>query len=90
MNCPYCNKPLYHPIGKPTLSCQNWDCMATDNIIGNHSAWEKIIQLKSQLDIAVDALKWIDETYKLGQELETDMWAKCQYALEQINQKENQ
>lgn len=59
MNCPYCNKPLYHPIGKPTLSCQNWGCMETDNIIGNHSAWEKIIQLKSQLDIAMTCLNGV-------------------------------
>ena len=41
---------------------------------------------KKKLDIAVDALKWIDETYELGQELETDIRAKCQYALEQIKE----
>ncbi len=39
---------------------------------------------RKALDVAVDTLKWIDETYESGQELETDIWAKCQYALEQI------
>lgn len=58
LKCPFCNKPLYHPIGKPTLSCANWNCMETDNIIGNHSAWEKIIELKSQLD---KAKWWLNE-----------------------------
>lgn len=52
MKCPFCNKELYHPIGKPTLSCQNWDCAETDNIIGNHSAWEMIAELKKKLENA--------------------------------------
>ena len=43
---------------------------------------------QERLKIAVDALKWINETYKLGQELETDICAKCQYTLEQIKEQQ--
>lgn len=83
MNCPYCNKPLYHPTGKPTLSCANWNCMETDRIIGNHSAWEKIIELKSQLDKAKWWLNEIVENHRCTPISTAEMALKEITAMEQ-------
>lgn len=62
--CPFCGKSLWHPIGKPTWSCQNWDCLAFDNMIGNHTIWEKLIQSQKDLEIARKALEEIKENYE--------------------------
>ena len=59
LKCPFCGKPLWRPIGKPTWSCQNWDCLASDNMIGNHTIWEKLIQSQEDLEIARNVLKEI-------------------------------
>ena len=39
---------------------------------------------RKALEIAVDALKWIDETYNLGMGYEAAIMEKCELALEQI------
>lgn len=57
LKCPFCGKPLWRPIGKPTWSCQNWDCLASDNMIGNHTIWEKLIQSQEDLEVARKALE---------------------------------
>lgn len=92
MKCPYCNKEMWHPIGKPTWSCQNWDCMESEGMIGNHVLWQALIDTKKKLDIVVSALKKLS----LGNipslpDDETLALAMCNYArdtLEQINGKE--
>ena len=40
---------------------------------------------RKALDVAADALKWIDETYELGMGYEAAIREKCQFTLEQIN-----
>lgn len=64
MKCPYCNQEMYHPVGKPTWSCQNWDCIASDNMIGNRSLWEALIRTKKQLDKAKWWLNEIVESHR--------------------------
>lgn len=39
---------------------------------------------RKALEIAVDALKWIAETFNLGVQYETPIVEKCEIALEQI------
>ena len=59
MKCPYCNKEMWHPIGKPTWSCQNWDCMESEGMIGNHVLWQALIDTKKKLDRYENALTFI-------------------------------
>ena len=63
LKCPFCGKLLWHPIGKPTWSCQNWDCLASDNMIGNHTIWEKLIQSQEDLEVARKALEDITKEH---------------------------
>lgn len=63
LKCPFCGKPLWRPIGKPTWSCQNWDCLASDNMIGNHTIWEKLIQSQEDLEVARKALEDITKEH---------------------------
>ena len=63
-----------------------------DDISGKHEKLLKHIavrsnreqELRNKLDIAVDALKWILETYNLGMGYEAAIMEKCEFALEQI------
>ena len=41
-------------------------------------------KMQKALDVAVDALKWINETYELGMGYEAEIKGKCESAIEQI------
>jgi hypothetical protein len=71
LKCPFCNKPL-----QPTLRqsdeywCENYDCSGTNiEWVGSKKLWQELIRTKkqlvtkcNQLEIAVDALKYIRRT----------------------------
>ena len=89
MKCPFCQQELDYDdlLG----SCINEDCEESFDMVGTESLWRKVIDLKQEIDrtrkaleIAVDALKWIDETYNLGMGYEAAIMEKCELALEQI------
>lgn len=44
----------------------------------------KLERTRKALDVAVDALKWIHETYNLGMGYEAAIMEKCEFALDQI------
>ena len=93
MKCPYCNKEMWHPIGKPTLSCQNWSCMESEGMIGNHVLWQALIDTKKKLDLAIKHLEGIRGYDKNGKPMTgvISCWIDCDElakALEQINKKE--
>lgn len=47
---------------------------------------QELTKTKQALDVALETISWINETYEMGLELETDIKAKCEYALDQIKQ----
>ena len=57
MKCPFCGKQMYHPVGKATWSCQNWDCLKSEGMIGNHVLWQELIRTRKALDVAKLILK---------------------------------
>lgn len=59
--------------------CSEWEKQALD-----YKA--ELTKTKRALDVAVDALKWIDETYNLGMGYEAVIMEKCEISLEQIKQ----
>ncbi len=84
--CPFCGKPLQptHRI-EDEYFCENYDCPQTSiTWVGTSSLWKALADTKKKLDIAVDALKWIHETYNLGMGYEAAIMEKCEFALEQI------
>lgn len=84
MKCPFCGKQMYHPVGKATWSCQNWDCLKSEGMIGNHVLWQELIRTRKALEIAKDTFNWIDEAYQTGQETEAEIWGKVQLAAQEI------
>lgn len=66
MKCPFCGKQMYHPVGKATWSCQNWDCLKSEGMIGNHVLWQELIDTRKALETAVDALKYANKCIKGG------------------------
>lgn len=83
--CPFCNKEMWHPIGKPTWSCQNWDCMESEGMIGNHVLWQALIDTKKKLDIALKELKASDKYYQ-----DDECIKEAIKKIEKINGKEKQ
>ena len=57
MKCPFCGKQMYHPVGKATWSCQNWDCLKSEGMIGNHVLWQELIRTRKALDYAIERLE---------------------------------
>ena len=84
--CLFCNKPLQPTLRRPDeYWCENYDCPQTNiTWVGTSSLWKALADTKKKLDIAVNAIKWIDETYELGMGYEAAIREKCQYTLEQI------
>lgn len=93
MKCPYCNKEIISDLclmfdkkdkdytnGRQIYKCNK--C----GLFGNKKLWKELIKTKQALDVAVDALKWIDETYNLGMGYEAVIMEKCEISLEQIKQ----
>lgn len=61
--CPFCNKPLQptHRI-EDEYFCENYDCPQTSiTWIGTSSLWKAFADTKKKLDVAVDALKEIQD-----------------------------
>lgn len=56
-----------------------------DSAIKNEKLKQELVRTKKALDIAEEALKWIDETYELGMGYEAEIRGKCELALEEIN-----
>lgn len=63
LKCPFCNKPL-----QPTLRqsdeywCENYDCSGTNiEWVGSKKLWQELIRTRKALDVAVDALKEIQD-----------------------------
>lgn len=82
--CPFCNQKL-EPIGTSgQFQCGTWGCKASFNFIATRDVWEYIGRTRKALDVAVDALKWVHETYNLGMGYEAAIMEKCEFALEQI------
>ena len=70
LKCPFCGKPLQptHRI-EDEYFCENYDCPQTSiTWIGTSSLWQALIDTKKKLDIAVDALKMIDDTRSVVKE----------------------
>lgn len=89
--CPFCGKSLWHTIGKPTWSCQNWDCLASDNMIGNHTIWEKLIQTQKDLEIAKSTLDWLGYEFPPAypeKNVIAEMRQKARNALKKIEHKD--
>lgn len=64
--CPFCNKPLQptHRI-EDEYFCENYDCPQTSiTWIGTSSLWKAFADTKKKLDVAVDALKEINDRYE--------------------------
>ena len=83
MKCPFCQQELDYLAediygGMCCVNCEKHD------LFGNEEMWQELIRTRKALDVAVDALKWIDETYNLGMGYEAAIMEKCELALEQI------
>ena len=80
LKCPICNTNLEVLVGgaNAVLGCPRCRYKATDGV------WQELIRTRKALDVAVDALKWIHETYNLGMGYEAAIMEKCEFALEQI------
>jgi hypothetical protein len=76
--CYWCKAPLV--LKDDILVCGNTDCPACDE----KYLHEALIRTRKALDVAVDAIKWIHETYNLGMGYEAAIMEKCEFALEQI------
>lgn len=73
MKCPFCNKKLdYDDL---LCSCINEYCEESFDMVGTEMIWQKVIDLKQELDrtrkaldVAVDALKEISLCYQNKEE----------------------
>ena len=83
MRCPFCGKQMYHPVGKPTWSCQNWDCLKSEGMIGNHVLWQELIRTCKVLDKAKWWLNEIVESHRCTPISTAEMALKEITALEQ-------
>ena len=81
-SCPFCGGEMIGTNGHP-ICHYNPDCIIHDESVPQELL-DLLADTKKKLDIAVDALKWIDETYELGMGYEAAIREKCQFALEQI------
>ena len=83
MKCPFCQQELdMNMCGE--CGCPNEQCQKSVFMFGSEELWQELIRTRKALDVAVDALKWIDETYNLGMGYEAAIMEKCELALEQI------
>ena len=85
MKCPFCQQKLVRHWGmeEPALyCCDNPKCSRGG--VATESSWQELIRTCKALEIAVDALKWIQETYNLGMGYEAAIMEKCEFALEQM------
>lgn len=81
LKCPFCQQELQEDVGYDgDYSCPN----CKEPYFGSPELWQELIRTRKALDVAVDALKWIDETYNLGMGYEAAIMEKCELALEQI------
>lgn len=83
MKCPFCQQELDINMGGE-CGCPNEQCQKSVFMFGSEELWQELIRTRKALDVAVDALKWIDETYNLGMGYEAAIMEKCELALEQI------
>lgn len=60
MKCPICGTPLEYETGYDgDYSCAK---CGRAKMFGSEELWQELIRTRKALDVAVDALKWIDET----------------------------
>lgn len=84
MKCPFCQQEL---VGEGSDNCWCKKCNLerhTPALYGSQELWQELIRTRKALNIAKDALYWIDETYQTCQELEADIWAAVQLTEEKI------
>lgn len=75
------------------ICCTEWEKQALDYKAENIALSGDLERTRKALEMAVDALKWIHETYNLGMGYEAAIMEKCEFAIEQITaleQKEQQ
>ena len=90
LKCPFCQQELRSVIQQEgenthtTWYCPKCELGKYKWACGNKTLWQALIDTRKALDVAVDALKWIDETYNLGMGYEAAIMEKCEIALEQI------
>lgn len=90
LKCPVCNKPMKQATydydkkdNDDTLYMSIMPCNCVCNFAASKAVWELLADTKKKLDIAVDALKVLDDDY-FPQEINNP----ARIAIEQINQKE--
>lgn len=85
LKCPVCGKNMVFiesDEGFDVFVCTNSKCKCSG--YANESVWKYIDRTRKALDVAVDALKWISETFYLGEEFVAPVGERCEIALEQI------
>lgn len=82
--CPFCKQEL-ETWAKYTDGTSKVWCSKC-NLFGDSRLFEELDRTRKALDVAVGALKWVDETYELGMGYEAAIREKCEYTIEQINE----
>lgn len=82
LKCPFCQQEL-DCMGKYTDGSSKWLCNKC-GLFGDKRLFDEIIYTHKALEIAKDTFNWIDETYRTGQEMESEIWGKVQLTAQEI------
>lgn len=82
MKCPFCQQEL-ETWAKYTDGTSKVWCSKC-NLFGDSKLFSELIRTRKALEIAKDTFNWIDETYRTGQEMESEIWGKVQLTTQEI------
>ena len=80
MKCPFCQQEL-NQDNPQSIECKNDNCKESFFMYGSKELWQELITTRKALDVAVDALKVLDDDY-FPQEINNP----ARIAREQINE----